>query len=130
MLYGPYKESLYNNFGQAIDLRFYNDNELVTNYTNPEPRLGINYKLNDKSSIKISYARLFQYIQNIYNTNTPLPTSRWKISDRYISPQKNDTYGLGYYKIFQILSLNYHWKVITGTQKITLHINLVLIFSL
>ena len=100
MLYGPYKESLYNNFGQAIDLRFYNDNELVTNYTNPEPRLGINYKLNDKSSIKISYARLFQYIQNIYNTNTPLPTSRWKISDRYISPQKNDTYGLGYYKNF------------------------------
>ena len=45
MLYGPYKESLYNNFGQAIDLRFYNDNELVTNYTNPEPRLGINHKL-------------------------------------------------------------------------------------
>ena len=48
----------------------------------------------------MSYARIFQYIQNIYNTNTPLPTSRWKISDRYINPQKNNTYGLGLYKNF------------------------------
>ena len=39
-------------------------------------------------------------ISRIYITLTPLPTSRWKISDRYISPQKNDTYGLGYYKNF------------------------------
>ena len=39
-------------------------------------------------------------IQNIYNTNTPLPTSRWKISDRYILPQKNDTFGIGFYKNF------------------------------
>jgi hypothetical protein len=48
----------------------------------------------------MSYARIFQYIQNIYNTNSPLPTSRWKISDRYILPQKNNTYGLGLYKDF------------------------------
>lgn len=44
---------------------------------------------------------MFQYIQNIYNTNTPLPTSRWKISDRYVLPQQNDTYGIGFYQDFE-----------------------------
>jgi hypothetical protein len=53
----------------------------------------------------MSYARIYQYIQNIYNTSTPLPTSRWKISDRYILPQKNDTYGFGFYKNFLDLGL-------------------------
>ena len=60
--------------------------------------MGINYKLGEDTSVKMSYARIFQYIQNIYNTNTPLPTSRWKISDRYITPQKNNTFGLGLYQ--------------------------------
>ncbi len=99
-LLGPFDEAQYNADGLFEGITSFNDQEVVKNYRNPEPRLGLNYKLSENTSIKMSYARIFQYIQNIYNTNTPLPTSRWKISDRYITPQKNNTYGLGLYTNF------------------------------
>ncbi|MGB5553904.1 MAG: TonB-dependent receptor, partial [Flavobacteriaceae bacterium] len=63
-----------------------------------EPRLGANIKLNASTSVKASYARLNQYLQNVYNSTTPLPTSRWKTADPYIKPQVSDTYGIGIYK--------------------------------
>lgn len=28
-----------------------------------------------------SYARSWQYLQNIFNATTPLPSSRWKVAD-------------------------------------------------
>jgi hypothetical protein len=99
-LLGPFNEAQYDENGLFDKVKSFVKQESVISYFNPEPRLGINYKLAAKTSLKMSYARIFQYIQNIYNTNSPLPTSRWKISDRYILPQKNNTYGLGLYKDF------------------------------
>ncbi len=104
-LLGPFDESQYNQQGLFQEIKSFDKNEQVIQFLNPEPRLGLNLKLNKTSSIKMSYARIYQYIQNIYNTSTPLPTSRWKISDRYILPQKNDTYGIGFYKNFLDLGL-------------------------
>ncbi len=104
-LLGPFDESQYNDQGLFQEIKSFNKNEQVIQLINPEPRLGLNLKLTKTSSIKMSYARIYQYIQNIYNTSTPLPTSRWKISDRYILPQKNDTYGFGFYKNFLDLGI-------------------------
>ena len=70
----------------------------VKTYNGLEPRLGANIKLNENTSVKASYARLNQYLQNVYNSTTPLPTSRWKTADSSIKPQVSDTYGLGIYK--------------------------------
>jgi hypothetical protein len=100
-LLGPYTEALYDENFNFDQNRTYDAGESVVNYIYPEPRLGLNLKLGEYSSLKASYARMFQYIQNIYNTNTPLPTSRWKISDRYVLPQQNDTYGFGFYQDFE-----------------------------
>jgi hypothetical protein len=99
-LVGPYEEALYDADQNFVDTQNYQAGEKVISYTYPEPRLGLNLKVGERASLKASYARMYQYIQNIYNTNTPLPTSRWKISDRYVKPQQNDTYGFGFYKDF------------------------------
>lgn len=88
-----------------MGVKDFSSSETVVNYSKPEPRLGINYKVGENSAIKASYARIYQYIQNIYNTSTPLPTSRWKMSDTFIRPQKNDTYGLGWYQNLTDLGL-------------------------
>ncbi len=96
-LQGPYQQATYDTNGNRTDVVDFADGAEVVSYNNLEPRLGARYLLGENSSLKMSYARLHQYVQNIYNTATPLPTSRWKMSDRYILPQKNDTYGLGYY---------------------------------
>ena len=97
-LLGPFNQGLYSEDGIFEGVNLIGSSENVASYANPEPRLGLNYKLGDNSSLKMSYASIYQYIQNIYNTSTPLPTSRWKMSDTYILPQKNDTFGLGLYK--------------------------------
>ncbi len=57
--------------------------------------MGISYALDERTSVKASYARTRQFLQNIYNSTTPLPTSRWKVSDPNVGPQTADLYALG-----------------------------------
>lgn len=97
---GPYTFNTYDETGDVINTEFFNAGEKVTSYNNLEPRLGVNLKLNNTTSVKASYASVNQYLQNIYNSTTPIPTSRWKASDPHIKPQTSDAYSLGVYKNF------------------------------
>ena len=67
----------------------------VQSYSGFEPRLGLNFKVNDRTSLKATYARSRQYLQNIYNATTPVPTSRWKVSDSNVGPQSANLYSAG-----------------------------------
>lgn len=71
------------------------DGETLESYSGLEPRLGLNYRLSDLTSLKASYARSRQYLQNIYNASTPVPTSRWKVSDPNVGPQTADLFSVG-----------------------------------
>lgn len=98
---GPYTQAIYDETGvEQIAFSEFEKGENVKTYNGLEPRLGLSYTLDENTSIKASYARIYQYLQNVYNTTTPLPTSRWKTSDPYIQPQESDNYGLGLYKNF------------------------------
>ncbi|PCJ97958.1 MAG: TonB-dependent receptor [Flavobacteriaceae bacterium] len=97
---GPYTLAQFDATGEAvIDTQVFDKGEKVSSYSGLEPRLGINLKLNETTSIKASYAKVNQYLQNVYNSTTPLPTSRWKLSDLNFKPQTSNTYGFGIYKI-------------------------------
>src|SRR5690606_14515604 len=85
---------------EIININEYGKGDKVKTYSALEPRLGANLKLGQNTSVKASYARLNQYLQNIYNSTTPLPTSRWKTSDPNIKPQQSDTYSIGVYQNF------------------------------
>ena len=63
---------------------------VAANYTGLSPRLGISYRLSENMSLKASYARTYQFLQNIYNAASPLPTSRWKVADNNVRPQRAD----------------------------------------
>lgn len=96
---GPYTLAKYDATGaEIIDTEFYPKGDKVASYSGLEPRLGLNLKLNKSTSLKASYARVNQYLQNVYNSTTPLPTSRWKLSDINFKPQSSNTYGFGVYK--------------------------------
>ena len=98
---GPYTQATFDeNSGAVIDTKVFGKGDAVKTYNSLEPRLGATYLLGDKTSIKGSYARLTQFLQNIYNSTTPLPTSRWKTSDPNIKPQTSDAFGLGLYHNF------------------------------
>ena len=104
---GPYDLAQYNDSGDQTSITSYDKNKHVISYNNFEPRLGASIKIGENSSLKASYARINQYIQNIYNTSTPLPTSRWKTSDFHINPQLSDTFGFGFFQNFNSLGLEF-----------------------
>jgi len=98
VLVGPYTQGFFNNLtGELSATNSFAKGAGVKTYNNLEPRLGLNYLISDNLSIKASFAKLNQYLQNVYNSTTPLPTSRWKTSDPNIAPQSSDAFGLGIY---------------------------------
>lgn len=118
LLVGAYDQANYldRDNERISSITSYNEGELVKAYAGWEPRIGIRIKVSDNTSIKASFARTKQYFQNIYNSTTPLPTSRWKSSDANIVPQSGDTYGLGIYKNVNnnktLLSIESYYRII------------------
>ncbi|MFY7911521.1 MAG: TonB-dependent receptor [Emticicia sp.] len=71
----------------ARDTLNYGTGKIMQSYGGFEPRFGMKYSLNERTSLKLGYNLMRQYMQVVTNTTTPLPTSRWKTSDLHIKPQ-------------------------------------------
>ncbi|WP_341226873.1 TonB-dependent receptor [uncultured Arcticibacterium sp.] len=93
-----YKENEPKNQISVLETIQYNKGEVAQSYGGLEPRIGFSYLLNESSSIKGGYNLARQYLQVISNTTTPIPTSRWKLSDLNIKPQVSQLASLGYFK--------------------------------
>ncbi len=59
------------------------------NYASLQPRLGMNYRLNDKWSLKGSFATMAQYINLLTSESLSLPTDLWVPSTEKILPQQS-----------------------------------------
>lgn len=100
---GPAQLSLYlpgepKSEATIIDTLTIPKGQAESTYGGLEPRLVLRYKLNELSSIKAGYNRNRQFIHLLSNTVTPLPSARWKTSNRYIEPQKSDFFSFGYFR--------------------------------
>lgn len=84
-------------------------NAVESHYARFEPRLALRYKLNERSSIKIGYNRMNQFMQIISNNSTPLPDVRWKTANRYVKPAQSDLVSAGYFKDSE--SRMWEWSV-------------------
>lgn len=84
----------------GTDLGFLGKTGSQKAYFNPEPRLAVNYNLNDRSSIKASYMRTVQYIHLISNTTSVTPFDVWAPSTRNVLPQRQDQVAAGYFRNF------------------------------
>ncbi len=80
----------------VVDSKTYAKGEVTQTYGGFEPRLGLNYKISDYSNFKLGYNIARQYLEQISNTTTPLPTSRWKLADYNILPQISQLISGGY----------------------------------
>lgn len=85
----------------VIDTLFFERNELVKLYQNAEPRVSVNWRINEATSLKAAYSKTAQYLHLISNTLAPAPTDIWKLSDTYIPPSVSHQYTLGVYKNFK-----------------------------
>ena len=73
----------------------------VASFIGLEPRAAIRYSLDDKSSLKLSYHRIYQYLHLISNTTAVTPVDIWQPSNSFFKPQLADQISLGYFRDFQ-----------------------------
>jgi ferric enterobactin receptor len=74
--------------------------EAIQTYNALEPRLALRWAINNEQSVKVSYNRMVQFLQQIANTTAALPTARWKLADTYLQPTVADQWSLGYFHNF------------------------------
>lgn len=103
---GPQSLFVYNsasptNLSSIIDTISFNKGESYKTYAGPELRLSLNFRLDQKSSIKLNYNHTRQYIHLLTNTVSISPSDTWKLSDYHLKPQSGDQVAAGYYRVLR-----------------------------
>jgi hypothetical protein len=65
-------------------------------YNSLQPRASFNFQLDDKSSLKASYAKTTQFLHLLTNTSIGLPTDLWVPVTDSIPPQQGNQVAVGY----------------------------------
>jgi hypothetical protein len=81
-----------------VNMEQFGGGKTIKAYTQPEPRIAVNYSLSENSSVKASYNRMAQYIHLISNTTASVPLDVYLPSTNNIKPQLSDQYSLGYFR--------------------------------
>jgi len=98
---GPGTIYNYNALSEIVDSVSYPKGKIFNTFAGLEPRLLVNYVINDSSSIKTSFARTRQYIHLLSNTTSSTPFDLWIPSNVNILPEIADQYTLGYFRNFK-----------------------------
>lgn len=99
-LIGPSTVSLYDEASAksretVIEIIEFDNNEKVKSYSGLEPRLSMNMNTEKGYSLKLSYQRTRQYINQISNSAVISPAETWKTADYHLDPLINDQLTLG-----------------------------------
>ena len=84
----------------AANVGLHTSSLLVRNkwYHSLQPRVAVNYKLDESSSIKASYSRMTQFLHLLSNTSIGLPTDLWVPATDSIPPQYGNQFSAGYFR--------------------------------
>jgi hypothetical protein len=98
---GPGTVYHFDDNGQSTDSTIYAPGVFYNTYFGFEPRLGLLYEFNEKSSMKASYARTYQYLQLAQNSTAGTPLDIWFPASPNIKPQIGDQVAAGYFRNFR-----------------------------
>lgn len=88
--------SIGNKFQLNAGVHFANFNVENSNYYSFQPRVALSYLLNEKSSLKISYSLMTQFLHLLASPGLGWPSDLWVPSTDKINPQNAVQYALGY----------------------------------
>lgn len=94
-----YENGVPTNASAIVDSTRY-EGGTIASYSSLEPRISMRYRLNESTSIKAGYSRTAQFINQIFNSASPTPTSQWQLSTNYIQPNRSHNLSLGVFKNF------------------------------
>ena len=99
---GPGTEFQYENGtperGRVSDSLRFGGGETIASYNSLQPRLSLRYRLNGTSSIRAGYGRTAQFLNQIFVSDSPTPSSQYQLSTRYIPPFLSHNISLGYFR--------------------------------
>lgn len=99
-LFGAAKVYTFSEEGLITDKKIYETGEIIESYTYFEPRVSVNYLLDESSSIKLGYARNTQNIHLLSTSSTSTPLDIWQPSTAIIEPELSDLVSAGYFRNF------------------------------
>lgn len=86
--------------GNVTDTTTFGKWDNIKTYWGLSPRVSSSFRVDENSSIKVGYARTFQYLHLISNSTASSPTDVWLPSSINIKPQIADQYSIGYFRNF------------------------------
>jgi hypothetical protein len=98
---GPGNFYQFDTSGNLTQQTSYNSFRWVKTQGGSEPRLAVNYQINEQSSIKGSYNRIYQFIHLLSNSTSSTPTDVWVPSSNNVKPQIADQWSVGYFRNFK-----------------------------
>jgi hypothetical protein len=102
---------VYNNENERTDSTFFNKGAIMQTYYGIEPRLSLNYRLSENSSLKGSYNRMSQYMHLLSNSTSGQPTDTWMPSTSIVKPLTVNQFSTGYFRNFFNNSLEFSVEV-------------------
>jgi hypothetical protein len=90
----------FNSEYKVTDSLYYPSGKIFHTYQGIEPRAGLNFSINENSSVKASYSHTLQYMQLASNSTGGMPLDVWFPSSPNVKPQKADQYSIGYFRNF------------------------------
>ena len=98
---GPGSTYAFDSDDNVMDTLTYAKNEQIAVYDGLEPRVSVNFILNDQNSIKLSYNRTHQFIHLLSTSSSGSPTDLWIPSSDIVKPQEADQVAMGYFFNFK-----------------------------
>ncbi len=98
---GPSTVYAYDASGNVADSTIYRSNQAIKTYIGYEPRASASFLINDRSSIKVSYNRINQYLHLLSNTTSSTPLDIWVPCSQIVKPQIGDQEAIGYFRNFR-----------------------------
>ncbi|MFV0398330.1 MAG: TonB-dependent receptor [Bacteroidales bacterium] len=87
--------------GKLVESIILDKGEIGKTYYNLEPRISMNYRLNNTMSFKIGYARNTQNLHLMSNSTGGSPTDQWIGNSYNIKPEIADQISIGFAKNFK-----------------------------
>ena len=81
-----------------LDTISYGSGEVIKTYFNLEPRVAINYRIDNESAVKAAYGRTTQNLHLISSLTIASPTDLWIPSSLVVKPEICDQYSIGYFR--------------------------------
>lgn len=95
---GPGTFYTYDKDYNVIDSNIYRKNRIFNTYASLEPRLALNYIVNELSSFKASYSHTAQFITLAQNSTAGTPLDIWFPATPNVRPQLCDQISVGYFR--------------------------------